>query len=61
MKRSTPGKDLSEPAASIANSRDTSGNTPGGDGSIRYRIAALLAMLLLALAALAVWFYLRIN
>jgi hypothetical protein len=52
-------KDLPEAATSLADPCATSSNTPAGDGSVRYRIAALIAMLLLALAALAIWFYLR--
>jgi len=61
MKRCTPGKDLSEPATSIADPRTTSSDAPAGEGSIGYRVAALLAMLLLALAALVIWFYLRAS
>jgi hypothetical protein len=39
----------------------TSSESPAVDGSVRYRIAALIAMLLLALASLAIWFYSRGN
>jgi hypothetical protein len=34
-------------------------NVSAGDGSIAYRVAAMIAMLLLAIAALVVWYYFR--
>jgi eukaryotic-like serine/threonine-protein kinase len=48
---------LLEQATSLAEPRPTrsDGHTP--DGSIRYRIGALVAMLLLAVGALGVWYY----
>ena len=48
---------LSEQATSLAEPRPTrsDGHTP--DGSIRYRIGALVAMLLLAVGALGIWYY----
>jgi hypothetical protein len=54
-------RDLSEAATSLADPRSTSRNAPAGEGSIRYRIVALIAMLLLAVAAMVIWFYLRAN
>jgi len=54
-------RDSSSAATSLADPRATSSNAPAGEGSIRYRIAALIAMLFLALAALVIWFYLRAN
>jgi serine/threonine protein kinase/pimeloyl-ACP methyl ester carboxylesterase/Flp pilus assembly protein TadD len=48
---------LSEQATSLAEPRPTRSDGPTPDGSIRYRIGALVAMLLLALAALGVWYY----
>ena len=39
----------------------TSSDSPAPDGSVGYRIAALIAMVLLALATLIIWFYLRGN
>jgi len=54
-------KDPSERVISFADSRATSSETPAPDGSIGYRIAALIAMVLLALATLVIWFYLRGN
>jgi len=56
-----PNRDSSSAATSLADPRVTSSNAPAGEGSIRYRIAALIAMLFLALAALVIWFYLRAN
>jgi hypothetical protein len=53
--------DLPEEATSPADPRTTSSNTPAGEGSIGYRIAAMIAMLLLALTALGIWFYFRGN
>jgi serine/threonine protein kinase/pimeloyl-ACP methyl ester carboxylesterase/tetratricopeptide (TPR) repeat protein len=50
---------LSERPASLAEARPTSADTQAGDGSIRYRITALVAMLLLAVITLAIWFYYR--
>jgi hypothetical protein len=32
-------------------------NTPRGEGSVGYRIAAMIAMLLLALAGILFWFF----
>ena len=54
-------RNSSAAASSLADPRATSSNAPAGEGSIRYRIGALIAMLLLALAALVIWFYLRAN
>jgi serine/threonine protein kinase/pimeloyl-ACP methyl ester carboxylesterase/tetratricopeptide (TPR) repeat protein len=50
---------LSEQATSLAEQRPTrsDGHTP--DGSIRYRIGVLIAMLLLAIGAMGVWYYLH--
>jgi TolB-like protein/Tfp pilus assembly protein PilF len=48
---------LSEQATSLAEPRPTRSDAHVPDGSIRYRVAALIGMLLLALAALAVWYY----
>ena len=54
-------RDPSERVTSFADPRATSSETPAPDGSIGYRIAALIAMVLLALATLVIWFYLRGN
>jgi hypothetical protein len=54
-------RDSSSAETSLADPRATSSNAPAGEGSIRYRIAALIAMLFLALAGLVIWFYLRAN
>jgi len=50
---------LSEQAISLAEPRSTRSDTESGDGSIRYRVTALVAMLLLAIGALGlgVWSY----
>jgi serine/threonine protein kinase/pimeloyl-ACP methyl ester carboxylesterase/tetratricopeptide (TPR) repeat protein len=48
---------LSEHPTSLAETRPTSSDTQSGEGSVRYRIAALIAMLLLAVASLGVWYY----
>lgn len=48
---------LSEQATSLAEQRPTRSDGHVPDGSVRYRVAALIGMLLLALAALAVWYY----
>jgi serine/threonine protein kinase/pimeloyl-ACP methyl ester carboxylesterase/tetratricopeptide (TPR) repeat protein len=52
-----PDVDLSEQATSVTEPRPTrsDGHTP--DGSIRYRIGALVAMLVLAVGALGIWYY----
>jgi eukaryotic-like serine/threonine-protein kinase len=50
---------LSEQPTSLADARPTSTDTHIGEGSIRYRIAALVAMLLLAVATLGIWYYFR--
>jgi hypothetical protein len=49
----------SEQATSLTEPRPTRSDTESGDGSLRYRMAALLAMLLLAIGALGlgIWFY----
>jgi hypothetical protein len=47
----------SEQATSLTEPRPTRSDTESGDGSMRYRVAALVAMLLLALAALGVLYY----
>jgi hypothetical protein len=46
-------------ATSLTEPRPTRSDTESGDGSIRYRVAALVAMLLLAIGALGlgIWFY----
>jgi len=66
---SRAGKEASEAAtakvypsmtdAKNQRSRTTSSKTPAADGSMRYRILAMIAMMLLALGALVVWFYFR--
>jgi hypothetical protein len=53
--------DLSKTASSGDERQAALGSIPAGEGSIRYRIAALIAMLLLALIGLAIWFYLRVT
>ena len=50
---------LSEQPTSLAEARPTSTDTQTGEGSVRYRIAALMAMLLLAVASLGIWYYFR--
>lgn len=50
---------LSDQATSRAEPRATASDGESGDGSIGYRVAALIAMLLLAIGALAVLYYLR--
>jgi eukaryotic-like serine/threonine-protein kinase len=50
---------LSEQATSLAESRPTRGDGHIPDGSIGYRIGALVAMLLLAVGAMGVWYYLH--
>jgi hypothetical protein len=54
-------RNLSEVATRVADPGATSSNHPAGEGSMGYRIAAMIAMLLLALAALGIWFYFRGN
>lgn len=49
--------DLSGPATSLAPRQPTSGDSHQGEGSIRYRVTALAAMLLLAVGSLSVWYY----
>lgn len=49
----------SEQATSLADPRPTRSDTESRDGSMRYRVAALVAMLLLAIGALGlgIWYY----
>jgi hypothetical protein len=49
----------SEQATSLTEPRPTRSDTESGDGSMRYRVAALVAMLLLGIGALGlgIWFY----
>lgn len=56
-----PNRDLSDKVSSFADPHATSSESPAVDGSVGYRIAALIAMLLLALASLAIWLYFRGN
>jgi hypothetical protein len=48
----------SEQATNLAEPRPMRSDTESGDGSIRYRVAALVAMLLLAIGALGlgIWY-----
>ena len=48
---------LSEQATSLTEPRPTRSDAHVSEGSIRYRIAALVAMVLLTIAALSVWYY----
>jgi|GEM_PF-210548 len=48
---------LSEQATSLAEPRQTRSDGQTPEGSIRYRIAMLVAMLILALATIAIWYY----
>jgi len=54
-------RDLPDKVTRFSDPRATSGESPAPDGSVGYRIAALIAMVLLALATLVIWFYLRGN
>jgi hypothetical protein len=54
-------RDLSEDATGLPDPRATSSDAPIGEGSMGYRIAAMIAMLLLALAALGIWLFFRGN
>src|SRR5438874_2012437 len=47
----------SEQATSLGESRTTRGDSHPRPGSVRYRIAALLAMILVALATPGIWYY----
>jgi hypothetical protein len=49
----------SEQTPSLSEPRPTRSDTKSGDGSLRYRVAALVAMLLLAIGALClgIWLY----
>jgi len=49
--------DLSRPAISRAEAQSTSNNARDGEGSVGYRIAAMVAMFLLALVAIVIWYY----
>jgi hypothetical protein len=53
--------DLPDKVSSFADPQATSSESPAVDGSVRYRIAALIAMLLLALASMGIWLYSRGN
>jgi cobalamin biosynthesis Mg chelatase CobN len=58
---SASNADFPDNLSSLADPHATSSESPAPDGSVGYRIAALIAMLLLALATLVIWFYLRGN
>ncbi len=47
----------SEQATSLAEPRPTRSDSQPPEGSVRYRIGALVAMLLLAVGALGIWYY----
>jgi len=49
----------SEQVTGLAEPRPTRSDTESGDGSMRYRVVALVAMLLLAVGALGlgIWYY----
>jgi hypothetical protein len=49
--------DLSEPVTSRAEAHSTLDNVRDGEGSVGYRIAAMIAMFLLALVAIVIWYY----
>lgn len=49
---------LSERVTSLAHARPTSGDDQAGEGSIRFRVMALVAMVLLAIGAMSVWYFL---
>ena len=49
--------DTGLPPSSGAEPRSTSGDAHYGEGSVGYRIAAMLAMFLLALVAIVIWYY----
>ena len=49
--------DKLEQVTSLAEPRPTRSDAHVSEGSIRYRVAALVAMLLLAIGALSVWYY----
>ena len=51
--------DLPKDATIPAEARATSSEGPAGEGSIGYRIAAMVAMFLLALAGFLFWFFSR--
>jgi serine/threonine protein kinase/pimeloyl-ACP methyl ester carboxylesterase len=51
--------ELSAPVTSFAEPRPTGSEDDASEGSIRYRVAALIAMLLLAVGSLVVLYYLR--
>lgn len=48
---------VSEQPTSPGEADPTPGDNQPGEGSIRYRVAAMIAMLLLALAALGIWYF----
>jgi serine/threonine-protein kinase len=54
-----PDVDLSEQATSLTEPRPTRSDDHIPDGSIRYRIGALIAMLVLAIGTMSVWYYLH--
>jgi hypothetical protein len=54
-------QDPAEAASGADQPQAAPDNIPAGEGSMRYRIAALIAMLLLAVIALAIWVYLRVT
>ena len=52
-----PDTGLSEPAMSPSEARAGTIDARDGEGSVGYRIAAMIGMFLLALVAIVIWYY----
>jgi hypothetical protein len=54
-----PKADLPRDASMAADARSTSDSEQRGEGSVGYRIAAMIAMFLLALVTIVIWYFSR--
>lgn len=57
--RSVSDKDAAQPkhATILAEVHSTSNDAADGEGSVRYRIAAMVAMFLLAVVTMVIWYF----
>jgi hypothetical protein len=55
----TGDRDAGLPADGVADAHSTSDSEQNGEGSVGYRIAAMIAMFLLALLTMVIWYFSR--
>jgi hypothetical protein len=59
MNRVDDKKDVGQPAVTPKLEAAPLDESPAGEGSVGYRIAAMVAMFLLALVTMVIWYYSR--